>query len=112
MTVVRYPRRDLMVLRVEGSSPESVLSFLRLNSPHKHYEIIAEPSSEHATLRVQNSLDRGTIIGLLPSTVIVRDLDKSDVEFVYSAERLLELGINSQILDELIEAQRKIEGRN
>lgn len=110
MTAVRYPRRHLMVLRVEGSSPESVLRFLQIYSPKKRYIILSMPSEDRATLQVQNTLDRGTIIGLLPSTVIVRDMEKDDVEFIYSQERLRELGIDSALLASLMEisAQEEI----
>ena len=112
MTAVRYPRQALMVLKVEGSSPESVLRFLRLNSPKKHYIILSEPTPERETLLVQNTLDQGTVIGLLPSTVIVRDMEQDDVEFIYSQERLKELGIDGATLASLIEARAAEEGLN
>lgn len=110
MTAVRYPRRPLAVLRVEGSSSESVLRFLQLHSPRKRYAILSEPTAERKTLLVQNTFDRGTIIGLLPSTVIVRDMEQDDVEFIYSQERLRELGIDSAVLASLMEARAAEEG--
>jgi len=110
MTAVRYPRRPLAVLRVEGSSSESVLRFLQLHSPRKRYSILSEPTADRPTLQVQNLFDRGTVIGLLPSTVIVRDMEQDDVEFVYSQERLRELGINRATLDSLMESRAAEEG--
>ena len=110
MTAVRYPRRDLAVLKVEGSSSDSVLRFLQLHSPRKRYIILSEPTAERATLQVQNTLDQGTVIGLLPSTVIVRDMEQDDVEFIYSQERLRELGIDRATLDSLMEARAAEEG--
>lgn len=106
MVAVSYPRGPLTVLPVRGADADEVLSFLNRYGAerYEHSEAPEVSGEDRATsIYVRSAADRSTIIGLLPSTVLIHDPERGGIQFAYSVEALDRFGVDRRKLYALLD---------